>query len=158
MGDHNSVDHGASFYTDSARVLYEVRGGQDGRDPWVKVAAQPEVPASTSIDRNRAHNIDTDRLLRRREYLRVMLVEKSRSFERRDDFALTTGELAAIENELEARGELVGPRITRHAAQWNNDTDIRRAITTTSSIRPMLICPVGTTLVPHGGPPSDQEF
>ena len=71
------------------------------------------VPASTSIRRSRVHNIDTDRLQRRREFLRQQLVvERGRAIERRRQFAERAGELAKIEDELERRESLPGSRIT----------------------------------------------
>jgi hypothetical protein len=62
-----------------------------------------EVPASKSIKRNRAHNVDTDRLLRRQEFLVNMIKNSNSFFEARYDFAVKALELHAIENVLEDR-------------------------------------------------------
>lgn len=58
------------------------------------------VPPSTSIRRNRAHNIDTDRLRARRAYLILNMTNE----DSRHDFAMRAYELQAIENVLVDRG------------------------------------------------------
>lgn len=63
-------------------------------------------PATTSCKRNRVHNIDTDRLRRRREFLVIATKQYSRMYESRCDFVARVCELAAIERELVARGML----------------------------------------------------
>lgn len=61
------------------------------------------VPASTSIRRSRTHNIDTDRLLRRQQYLVDLADDGFDNCERRREFVQYAQELFAIENELDNR-------------------------------------------------------
>lgn len=49
------------------------------------------VPPSTAVKRNRAHNVDTDRLRARRAYLIVHLTDE----DNRHDFAMRSYELQA---------------------------------------------------------------
>lgn len=61
------------------------------------------VPPSTAVKRNRAHNVDTDRLRARRAYL---LAKGFRDYDSRMDFAVRALELRAIENVLVDRRAL----------------------------------------------------
>lgn len=58
------------------------------------------VPPSTPVKRNRAHNIDTDRLRARRAYLILTLANGAHVYDSRIDFAYRAAELHAIENIL----------------------------------------------------------
>lgn len=64
------------------------------------------VPATTAIRRNRVANIDTDRLLRRRDHLiDTLLVQGGRTTPGgRMNFGFRAAELHAIRRELVARG------------------------------------------------------
>jgi hypothetical protein len=64
------------------------------------------VPVTTPVRRNRAHNIDTPRLVARRAYLIDRIKNHSREFENRIDFVVRAAELSAIENVLNDRGVL----------------------------------------------------
>lgn len=72
------------------------------------------VPASTAIRRSRAHNVDTDRLMRRRAFLHdLCIVNGGRTLATRMDFAMRAAELTAIETALVNRGALApADRIT----------------------------------------------
>jgi hypothetical protein len=62
------------------------------------------VPATTPIKRNRAGNIDTDRLLRRRHFLiGLLIIDGGRSLATRMDFAMRAAEFTAINNVLVSR-------------------------------------------------------
>lgn len=59
------------------------------------------VPPTTAVKRNRAHNVDTDRLAERRDFLLVHVLPDFAGS--RMDFAVRAYELQAIENVLEDR-------------------------------------------------------
>jgi len=67
--------------------------------------SQP-VPVTTPVKRNRAQNIDTERLSARRIFLIDLLVNRSRELENRIDFVVRVAELSCIENVLNDRGVL----------------------------------------------------
>lgn len=89
------------------KLTLEVEG-----TPHTAAANGGDVPASTPIRRAKVKNIDTDRLSRRREFLRVLIKDQSATLENRIDFVWKAAELHAIESELERRGELPDERIT----------------------------------------------
>jgi hypothetical protein len=64
------------------------------------------VPSGTPVKRNRAANIDDDRLFRRRGFLRHLLANPSRFDGPRSEWAFRVGELVAIESVLCTRGKL----------------------------------------------------
>lgn len=70
------------------------------------------VPATTSIKRNRAANVDTDRLVRRRAHLASTTTGVHH--DRRIDFVMRAAELHAIENALEDRHIVFDRTTTRH--------------------------------------------
>lgn len=69
------------------------------------------VPAETAIRRSRVGNIDTDRLTRRRDWLILLITERSHTLNQRIDFVARVAELAAIEREMLARGVLSHPHL-----------------------------------------------
>jgi hypothetical protein len=64
------------------------------------------VPVHTPCKRSRVHNIDTDRLQRRRLFLAITIKQFARQFEARVEFVARVAELHAIECELVKRGLL----------------------------------------------------
>jgi hypothetical protein len=74
------------------------------------------VPSSTPIKRSRAHNVDTDRLLRRRGFLVSMADDGFRSLGSRNLMVMRALELHAVENALDSRG-VVYTRRTLSQAQ-----------------------------------------
>lgn len=72
----------------------------------LKKPPQAPVPATTAIKRSRVHNINTERLINRRQYLVEQLTTNVSQFDQRIDFAVRAAELKAIENELVDRGVL----------------------------------------------------
>lgn len=68
------------------------------------VSHMSSVPPTTAIRRNRAHNVDTPRLLDRRAWLIAQM--SVGAFDSRMDFAVRAYELQAIENVLVHRGVL----------------------------------------------------
>lgn len=86
--------------------------------------ASNEVPASTPIRRSKVRNIDTDRLSRRREFLRSLIKDRAGELENRIDFVWRAAELHAIETELESRGELPDERITLASLQATAALDV----------------------------------
>ena len=92
------------------------------REQW-RTAAAPLVPATVPVRRNRVQNIDTDRLMRRRDQVASDIRNSSNVYESRADFIMSAAELNAIENELERRGEPI-ERITRTALadDWYDGT------------------------------------
>lgn len=72
------------------------------------------VHPSTPVRRNRAHNVDTDRLRNRRAFLIIGMV--NRVHDSRQDMAVRAYELQAIENVLVRRGAMPAcERRTLHA-------------------------------------------
>lgn len=65
--------------------------------------------AHTRINRNRAHNVDTPRLLARRDVLVNILTFGARDFESRAAFAVKAAEMMSIERVLIERG-VIHPR------------------------------------------------
>jgi hypothetical protein len=72
------------------------------------------VPASTPIRRNRVHNIDTDRLIARREFLVTLCRHNSGTISTRHMFAMRAAELSAIETEMFDRGIIFNPVTRTH--------------------------------------------
>ena len=72
------------------------------------------VPATTAVKRSRAHNVDTDRLLRRRTFLHGWVKHGHRQLDvTRADFGARAAELTVIENVLVDRGAIaVHDRLT----------------------------------------------
>lgn len=70
------------------------------------------VPASTRIRRSRAHNVDSDRLARRRAFL--LVPGRIGGVDSREELRARVVELAAVERELVARGLLAAAE-TRNA-------------------------------------------
>lgn len=71
------------------------------------------IPASTKVHRNRAHNVDSDRLNRRRVWLAENILVGFQG--PRCEFAARAYELQAVENVLVSRGDLrVSQRRTLH--------------------------------------------
>lgn len=64
------------------------------------------VPATVAVKRNRAHNVDTARLVSRRLFLVEQMA--AGAFDSRMDFAVRAYELQAIENVL-VRREIISP-------------------------------------------------
>ena len=113
------IEHSTTLTEDGAAWSQKVGAGGNGGD----------VPASTSIRRNRVGNIDTDRLSRRREFLRSLLKDQTHALENRIDFVWKAAELHAIENELERRGELPDERITLRSKEAWKPGDVEGWIT-----------------------------
>lgn len=74
------------------------------------------VHPSTRIRRNRAHNVDTDRLRNRRA--RLIIEMRDRVHDSRQDMAVRAYELQAIENVLVRRGKL--PACERYTLAGND--------------------------------------
>lgn len=64
---------------------------------------QPPVPASTPIRCSRVGNVDTDRLIRRAEFLHAMADGGFRDMPTRRPFVQRAAEMFAIENEIDRR-------------------------------------------------------
>lgn len=63
------------------------------------------VPTTTPIKRNRVHNVDSGRLLRRHAFLLDMVMTHGGSMlPNRMDFVVRAAELHAIEREIVSRG------------------------------------------------------
>ena len=63
------------------------------------------VRYKTKINRNKVHNIDRDRLWRRRGYLIWLLTTQGAGFEARIDFVQKAAELTYIEDALGLEGD-----------------------------------------------------
>ena len=71
---------------------------------------QEQVPATRRIRLSRVHNIDTDRLMRRRSHLVGIADDGFRVCARRLEMVQIARELFAIENELQVRGVTIQRR------------------------------------------------
>ena len=73
------------------------------------------TPFTTPVRTTRAHNIVTDRLLVRLEYLRTLLRRTHEWAEQKSDFKARVREVIAIEDELDRRA-VNYTRVSRRAA------------------------------------------
>jgi hypothetical protein len=65
------------------------------------------VPSDVPVRRNRAHNVDSDRLLRRRDFLHDLLfVRRGRDLDQRFDMVVRSAEMCSVEDVLVDRGDL----------------------------------------------------
>lgn len=62
------------------------------------------VPASTKIKYKRVGNVDTERLMRRRAYMREHMGEWARAADARIEVRMIAREFMAIEHEMTRRG------------------------------------------------------